>query len=135
MYRVLPSKRRRNPRFYPSNVGSSLDLFKQCNVNLFHQSSIMPLKNPPHQLSLESGVNNPFSHSTLKSVNLFQLSSVQFSLDPSHQFSLESGANPFNHYSLKPLNLFIQSSVQSSPSLESLDLFNQSRPESLNPST
>ena len=52
------------------------------------------LKNPSHQLSLESGVNDPFSHSSLKPLNLFQLSGVQSST------------------SLKPPNLFQLSSVQ-----------------------
>jgi hypothetical protein len=46
------------------------------------------LKNPSHQLSLESGVNNPFNHYSLEPINLFIQSSVQSSsslesLDPS----------------------------------------------------
>lgn len=99
------------------------------------------LKNPSHQLSLESRVNNPFGHSSLKplnlfhqssaqssnsleSLNLFQLSSVQCGLNPSHQFSLESGVNnPFNP---SGLNLSNQPSVQSSTSLKSPNLFNLS---------
>jgi hypothetical protein len=36
-------------------------------------------KNPSHRLSLESGVNNPFSHSGLKPLNLFHRPSAHSS--------------------------------------------------------
>lgn len=117
--RVLSARRRPklNPPFYQSSVRSSLDLFNQSSLDPSYQSSAQssPSVEPP---------------------NLFYRSCFESSLSLFYQSSLESGANnPFNRYSLKPPNLFIQSSVQSRPSLKSLDPFNQSRLEPLNPST
>lgn len=111
IYRVLSWRPRPklNPPFYQSSVRSSLD--------------------PSCQSSAQSCPS-------VEAPSLFHQSGFESSLRLFCQSSLESDANnPFNHYSLKPLNLFIQSNVQSRPSLESLDLFNQSRLESLNPST
>lgn len=119
IYRVLSWRPRPklNPPFYQSSVRSCLDLFNQSSLDPSCQSSAQ-------------------SCPSVEAPSLFHQSCFESSLRLFCQSSLESGANnPFNHYSLRPLSLFIQSCVQSRPSLESLDLFNQSRLESLNPST
>lgn len=109
MSRVLPSKRRRNPLFYPPNVGSSLDLFCRSSLaspTLFHHSTMPSLKIPTLSLNIKSVMNDPFSHSGLKPLNLSNQSSVRSST------SLKS-PNLFNLSSVQfGLNLFCQSSLK-----------------------